>query len=242
MLRAHAGARRRLSSAPLQASGRCTTTTATPSVGWTRRTLPRGPRRRPRTCAPEPVGRHACVRRVRDDSSICADCKRVIDHRTAWASINLGAFVCIQCSGIHRAIGVHLSKVRAVAADDWNDDWVDNMERWGNARAGAFWEAAAPATQRSRMRAATATGARAGSSSAEAPPQGLARATQGSSRRTQRVERWATPHLQSLRSTRRPRPGYSPSVAAPRLLCLWESRCRARPSAQALFPAWRRSP
>jgi len=79
------------------------------------------------------------------ENSLCADCKRVIDHRTAWASINLGAFVCIQCSGIHRAIGVHLSKVRAVAADDWNDDWVDNMERWGNARAGAFWEAAAPA-------------------------------------------------------------------------------------------------
>ena len=95
--------------------------------------------------APKPMRLHACVCRDCDDSSLCADCKRVIDHRTAWASINLGAFVCIQCSGIHRAIGVHLSKVRAVAADDWNDDWVDNMERWGNARAGAFWEAAAPA-------------------------------------------------------------------------------------------------
>ena len=74
----------------------------------------------------------------------CADCGAPVEFRNAWASINLGVFCCIQCSGIHRQLGVHITKVRAVAADDWNDDWVDNMEKWGNARANEFWEAAPP--------------------------------------------------------------------------------------------------
>jgi len=41
-------------------------------------------------------------------------------------------------------MGTHISKVRAVNADDWNDDWVDTMEKWGNARAVGFWEAKPP--------------------------------------------------------------------------------------------------
>jgi stromal membrane-associated protein len=71
----------------------------------------------------------------------CSDCQLPLEFRNAWASINLGNFICIQCSGVHRSLGTHLSKVRAVAADDWNDDWVENMERWGNERVAGFWEA-----------------------------------------------------------------------------------------------------
>lgn len=42
-------------------------------------------------------------------NNACCDCGSP-DPR--WASINLGITLCIECSGIHRSFGVHLSKVR----------------------------------------------------------------------------------------------------------------------------------
>ena len=45
------------------------------------------------------------------ENSRCFECSTPMDFRTAWASINLGVFICIKCSGIHRSLGVHLSKV-----------------------------------------------------------------------------------------------------------------------------------
>ncbi|KAL5491236.1 hypothetical protein EMCRGX_G016484 [Ephydatia muelleri] len=49
----------------------------------------------------------------------CADCS---SSRPNWASINLGIMVCIKCSGTHRSLGVHISKVRSVTLDDWEPE------------------------------------------------------------------------------------------------------------------------
>ena len=49
----------------------------------------------------------------------CADCD---GENPNWASINLGIMLCIECSGIHRSLGVHISKVRSVTLDDWDPD------------------------------------------------------------------------------------------------------------------------
>ncbi len=61
-----------------------------------------------------------------------------------WASVNLGLFMCIRCSGIHRSLGTHISFVRSTVIDDWKQEQIDTMCRVGNAKARAYWEARGP--------------------------------------------------------------------------------------------------
>lgn len=42
-----------------------------------------------------------------------------------WASLNLGIVLCIKCSGTHRSMGVHVSKVRSLNLDKWDRPSVD---------------------------------------------------------------------------------------------------------------------
>ncbi|CAG8513891.1 11927_t:CDS:2 [Ambispora gerdemannii] len=68
------------------------------------------------------------------ENRYCADCKKK-DPR--WASWNLGIFVCIRCSGTHRSMGTHISRVKSVDLDTWTPEQVENMVRWGNVKANA---------------------------------------------------------------------------------------------------------
>ncbi|KAF2193967.1 ArfGap-domain-containing protein [Zopfia rhizophila CBS 207.26] len=69
----------------------------------------------------------------------CADCKR--NKHPRWASWNLGIFICIRCSGIHRGMGTHISRVKSVDLDSWTDEQLQSVLKWGNARANKYWEA-----------------------------------------------------------------------------------------------------
>ncbi|KAL1960339.1 hypothetical protein VTO42DRAFT_8299 [Malbranchea cinnamomea] len=69
----------------------------------------------------------------------CADCKR--NKHPRWASWNLGVFICIRCSGIHRGMGTHISRVKSVDLDSWTDEQLQSVLKWGNARANKYWEA-----------------------------------------------------------------------------------------------------
>uniref|UniRef100_A0A2K6UQE9 Arf-GAP with GTPase, ANK repeat and PH domain-containing protein 1 n=1 Tax=Saimiri boliviensis boliviensis TaxID=39432 RepID=A0A2K6UQE9_SAIBB len=57
-----------------------------------------------------------------------------------WASLNLGALMCIECSGIHRNLGTHLSRVRSLDLDDWPVELIKVMSSIGNELANSVWE------------------------------------------------------------------------------------------------------
>ncbi|XP_068603571.1 stromal membrane-associated protein 2 [Brachionichthys hirsutus] len=61
-----------------------------------------------------------------------------------WASWNLGIFVCIRCAGIHRNLGVHISKVKSVNLDQWTQEQVQCVQEMGNAKAKRLYEAFLP--------------------------------------------------------------------------------------------------
>ncbi|XP_041129844.1 arf-GAP with coiled-coil, ANK repeat and PH domain-containing protein 3-like isoform X1 [Polyodon spathula] len=62
-------------------------------------------------------------------NEVCCDCGQA-DPR--WASINLGILLCIECSGIHRSLGVHCSKVRSLTLDSWEPELLKLMCELGN--------------------------------------------------------------------------------------------------------------
>ncbi|PAA57189.1 hypothetical protein BOX15_Mlig028593g1 [Macrostomum lignano] len=71
----------------------------------------------------------------------CADCGR---PGPDWASLNLGALVCIECSGVHRQLGTHLSRIRSLTLDDWPANHLLVMRAIGNKLANSVWEARLP--------------------------------------------------------------------------------------------------
>ena len=73
----------------------------------------------------------------RPENRYCADCKR---PSPTWASLNLGVFVCIKCSGCHREIGVHITKIKSVELDLWPPKPLNDFAKINNEIANAYWE------------------------------------------------------------------------------------------------------
>uniref|UniRef100_A0A6P6XKB4 Stromal membrane-associated protein 1-like n=1 Tax=Dermatophagoides pteronyssinus TaxID=6956 RepID=A0A6P6XKB4_DERPT len=76
-----------------------------------------------------------------EDNKYCVDCD---SKGPRWASWNLGIFLCIRCAGIHRNLGVHISKVKSVNLDSWTPEQVGSIQNMGNSKARAVYEANLP--------------------------------------------------------------------------------------------------
>ncbi|XP_065160209.1 arf-GAP with dual PH domain-containing protein 1-like isoform X2 [Atheta coriaria] len=74
-------------------------------------------------------------------NNVCADCS---SRDTEWASYNIGIFICKRCCGVHRSMGAHISKVKHLKLDRWEDSQVDRMKEVGNLYAKQKYEERVP--------------------------------------------------------------------------------------------------
>ncbi|KAG8069000.1 hypothetical protein GUJ93_ZPchr0005g14725 [Zizania palustris] len=75
-------------------------------------------------------------------NKFCADCGT---PDPKWAALPFGALICIKCSGTHRSLGVHISKVISVNLDEWTDEEVNCLSgSGGNAAVNTRYEAFLP--------------------------------------------------------------------------------------------------
>lgn len=76
------------------------------------------------------------IRKVRGNGS-CVDCE---GQNPDWSSLNLGSLMCIECSGIHRNLGSHISRVRSLTLDEWPPELAQVMMLTGNALTNSVFE------------------------------------------------------------------------------------------------------
>lgn len=59
----------------------------------------------------------------------CIDCG---SNNPDWASLGYSILICLECAGQHRALGVHISPVKSITMDIWDEKSLHKLHSGGN--------------------------------------------------------------------------------------------------------------
>jgi len=67
--------------------------------------------------------------RSQNGNNICVECDKL---NPQWISVTYAIWMCIECSGKHRSLGLHLSQVKSITMDKWSPKEIERVEMGGN--------------------------------------------------------------------------------------------------------------
>ncbi|EED43938.1 GTPase-activating protein [Enterocytozoon bieneusi H348] len=73
-----------------------------------------------------------------EENKTCADCNQ---KNPRWVSCKYGIFICLECAGLHRSLGINYDIIKSSTLDQWNKESYLPIKYGGNSKFHAYLQA-----------------------------------------------------------------------------------------------------